>query len=82
MWDPPYRFVDQQISGPYRLWIHEHRFLEESGGTLCEDHVQYASLGGALINRLFLEKDIRTIFSYRADYLKKTFGDAAGTHAA
>jgi len=72
-WDPPLRFVDEQIRGPYRLWIHEHRFSEQQNGTLCEDSVQYAPVGGTLINKLFVERDVREIFAYRAERLRKLF---------
>jgi ligand-binding SRPBCC domain-containing protein len=79
-WDPPHRFVDEQLCGPYRKWIHEHRFSEESGGTLCEDSVTYAPLGGALINKLFVERDVRQIFAYRSDRLRVLFqGEEART---
>jgi len=76
VWDPPHSFVDEQTRGPYRIWIHEHRFVEDSGGTRCEDDVQYAPLGGALINKLFVERDIRNIFAYRSQRLLEIFGEA------
>jgi ligand-binding SRPBCC domain-containing protein len=75
VWDPPHRFVDEQVRGPYRMWIHEHRFMEDSGGTSCEDHVRYAPLGGALVNKLFVERDVRNVFAYRSNRLRELFGD-------
>lgn len=41
IWDPPVRFVDEQIRGPYRTWIHEHRFREAGRCTVMEDRVHY-----------------------------------------
>jgi ligand-binding SRPBCC domain-containing protein len=73
-WDPPHCFVDEQVRGPYRLWVHEHRFSEDSGGTLCEDNVKYIPLGGALANKLFVESDIQKIFAYRSEQLRNIFG--------
>jgi ligand-binding SRPBCC domain-containing protein len=40
-WDPPCRFIDEQIKGPYRLWRHTHNFRSRDGETVIEDHVDY-----------------------------------------
>src|SRR4051794_16227728 len=37
LWEPPHRFVDVQLKGPYRLWHHTHTFDEERGGTRMRD---------------------------------------------
>jgi ligand-binding SRPBCC domain-containing protein len=73
-WDPPYRFVDEQRKGPYRLWRHEHRFVAEAGGTRVIDDVLYAPPGGWFIDRLFVRRDIHSIFQYRQQKMLEIFG--------
>ena len=78
-WDPPRGFVDVQVRGPYRKWIHEHRFESSRGGTLVSDRVDYAVLGGRLVNRLLVRRDLERIFDYRTAVLARIFGaEAAG----
>lgn len=72
-WEPPFRFVDQQLRGPYRLWWHEHTFEAREGGTLVGDHVRYRAPGGAFIDRLFVRPDLRRIFDYRHQRLCEIF---------
>ncbi len=73
IWQPPHRFVDEQIRGPYRQWIHTHTFEPRDGGTLACDHVRYAVPGGALVNRLFVRRDVERIFAYRHERLRERF---------
>lgn len=75
-WDPPHRFVDRQLRGPYRLWHHEHRFEEADGGTLVVDDVDYAVWGGAVAVRLGVRRDIERIFAFRSAQLAERFGAA------
>ena len=76
-WEPPFRFVDEQRRGPYRLWIHEHRFEERAGHTtLARDHVRYAVPGGRVVDRLLVRPDLERVFEYRRAVLRRIFGPA------
>ena len=78
VWEPPLRFVDRQTRGPYRLWVHEHNFISKPGGTVVEDRVEYATLGGGIVQRLLVAPDLRRIFSHRHEVLRNLFtGDLA-----
>jgi len=72
-WDPPRRFVDVQRHGPYGLWVHDHRFEARDGGTLVHDNVHYCAPGGTLIRKLFVQRDLDRIFSYRRERLEEQF---------
>jgi ligand-binding SRPBCC domain-containing protein len=68
-WEPPHRFVDIQIRGPYALWQHTHTFEPDGHGTLMRDVVRYrVGFGplGALATALLVRRDVEAIFDYRA----------------
>ena len=73
-WDPPHSFRDEQVRGPYRLWIHEHAFEPCDGGTLVRDHVRYAVALDALVHGWIVRPDIERIFRHRARVLKSLIG--------
>ena len=81
-WDPPHRFVDVQLSGPYTLWHHTHTFEERNGGTVCADRVRYRPRGGALIHWLFVRRDVQRIFQYRQQRLNELFGSVVNKSVA
>lgn len=93
-YDPPHRFVDVQLWGPFARWEHQHRFLEgsETGeahgavGTWVEDRVTYClPLGpvGRLAHRLGAERRIIALFDDREQRLRRLLGgDGAPTLVA
>lgn len=67
-WEPPHLFEDTQLSGPYKQWIHQHRFAEiEPGKTLMEDEVRYRlpfePLGD--IANFLISRQVANIFEHR-----------------
>jgi len=69
-WEPPVRFVDTQLKGPYSLWEHTHLFEKDGdAATFIHDRVRYAiPLGplGQLAHVFFVRRDLERIFDYRA----------------
>jgi len=67
-YDPPARFLDVQVRGPYERWEHRHLFLEERGGTWVEDRVVYRlPLGplGRAMHALVVRRQLDAIWAYR-----------------
>lgn len=76
VWEPPNRFVDQQLKGPYQRWHHEHRFSEQDGGTRVEDIVHYRIFLGRLLHPLFIQRDLEQIFTFRRQKMVELLGDS------
>ena len=79
-WEPPVRFVDVQVRGPYRLWHHTHELLALDGGaaTLMRDTVRY-SIGfgafGEVARRALVLRDLEAIFAFRAERVPALVAD-------
>jgi ligand-binding SRPBCC domain-containing protein len=76
-WDPPHRFVDLQLRGPYKLWRHEHRFEAFASGTRITDVVTLAlplGLLGDLAYKLKVRSDVQEIFAFREAKISQLFG--------
>ena len=76
VWNPPVEFVDEQVKGPYRRWVHQHLFVETSFGTRMHDAVTYElplfPIGELAAPLVHLQ--LRRIFSYRARALTRLLG--------
>jgi ligand-binding SRPBCC domain-containing protein len=70
-WERPHVFVDEQLKGPYTSWVHTHGFEPSGAGTVVRDHVEYAVLGGTLVNRFLVRPDLERIFDYRIERLRE-----------
>ena len=75
VWEPPFRFVDQQLRGPYKRWYHEHTFEEVDGQTIVRDEVHYIPRGGRLIHKFLVKPDLEKIFRFRQDKLSDIFDE-------
>ena len=75
-WEPPRRFVDRQLRGPYREWVHTHTFTEQDGGTRMVDEVVYALPLGrpGLLALPLVGRQLDRIFDFREATLQATLG--------
>jgi ligand-binding SRPBCC domain-containing protein len=76
----PKRFVDEQVSGPFRRFRHEHLFLATDSGTLMTDRVSFeAPVAGVgrLVERAVLARYMKKLIEERGAYLKAAAERAA-----
>jgi ligand-binding SRPBCC domain-containing protein len=77
-WIPPREFQDLQEKGPYKVWVHTHRFTEGGGTVTIHDRVEYElPLGplGRLAHRLRVRRQLEEIFDYRRRAIEEIFGE-------
>ena len=84
-WEPPELFVDEQLTGPYRRWVHRHSFSAlADGGTRMEDEVLYElpiPPFGEVTHPL-VRRQLERIFAYRHQAVLQLLGPQAGIPAA
>lgn len=84
VWEPPVRFIDVQVRGPYALWEHTHTFERDGKhAVLIGDRVRYAiPLGplGRTAHAAFVKRDLKRVFDYRARAVAERLqSESAGT---
>lgn len=66
---PPVEFTDRQVSGPFSLWHHTHRFEPQNqDASVLEDRIDYRIPGGSIGRLLagrFVQRQLQRMFQYR-----------------
>lgn len=79
-WRPGEEFVDEQLSGPYALWIHRHTFRDDgAGGTIVEDEVRYRLPFGWLgeLAHPIVRRQLDRIFAHRTEAVRRLLAEPA-----
>lgn len=68
IYEPPYRFAEELIHGPFRRFTHTHEFEAAGEWTLMRDILEVElpwQYGGQLGTRLFVTRPLRGVFAHR-----------------
>jgi ligand-binding SRPBCC domain-containing protein len=68
VYEPPHRFGERQVRGPFKKLEHVHEFESTGSGTILRDLVDVVLpwyLGGSLATRLFIAPKFRRFFAFR-----------------
>lgn len=69
-------FIDEQRSGPYRLWHHEHHFREVPNGVEMHDILYYQlpfGFIGNITDYMFVKQKVESIFEFREKRIDELF---------
>ena len=70
-------FIDKQLFGPYKLWHHEHHFIDNKDGTITIiDKVKYKLHLypiSQLLHKMFIKKKLLEIFHFRRKMINNIF---------
>jgi ligand-binding SRPBCC domain-containing protein len=77
VFEPDVRIVDEQRQGPFRKWVHSHRFEALGAGTKVTEHIDFEPPGGMLglmVTAAVIERGLRQVFAYRDQKLAELLG--------
>ena len=75
-YDPPNKFVDEQLKGPYSFWHHTHTFEPVNDGVIINDVIKYSiPLGfiGRIMHFLWIKNDLNKVFNFRKKVIDEIF---------
>jgi ligand-binding SRPBCC domain-containing protein len=76
-YEPPFYFVDEALTSPYRFWKHAHTFRRTEAGTVVADRVEYdlpLGLLGKAAHAVIVGKQLRGIFGFRQRAIAELLG--------
>lgn len=69
------RFVDEQESGPFKSWRHEHDFerVDEKNSRMLDRVTYRVPFGpiGAIVDWVYVRRKIKRMFRYRSEAVKR-----------
>jgi len=68
VYDPPHRFEDIQVKGPFRSWHHSHVIEPHKSGAILRDRIDYKPpLGflGRAFAPILIQGRLQSLFDYR-----------------
>ena len=80
VYEPPHRFGEVMVRGPFRSFRHIHEFEACEGGTLVRDRLEFALpwwLGGGVAERWVAARQIRGLFRKRQEALAEILEDGS-----
>lgn len=74
-YEPPHRFADRQIKGPFGRWEHTHWFLDDgTAGTILRDEIDLEPpLGpiGAFFSNDLIRRRLERLFDFRHETTRR-----------
>ena len=77
-WDPPHRFTDTQIRGPYREWVHTHSFRADGDATVMDDRVDFRLplWPASEVAAPLIAIQLRRIFRHRGERIRRLLAES------
>jgi ligand-binding SRPBCC domain-containing protein len=74
VYDPPHRFEDVQVKGPFRSWRHQHIVEPHANGAILRDEIDYEPPFGFLgraIAPVLIQQRLKKVFDYRHEVTRE-----------